>query len=141
MIKSESFGFGPFIGKCKPTADYIPVGACSDQNTEAKNKRIRKGEDPFKTHKSKGKIRIESSKNEKEKQKFDTNIQKAVLDIAGSLEKSFRKFSKNTRDKAWDRITSPDGEKEIKKIIQDPNRQLNTFQKLAFKEWILTQTN
>lgn len=64
MIKSESFGFGPFIGKCRATADYIPVGACSDQNTEAKNKRIRKGEDPFtKIYKPKGKIKIESFKS------------------------------------------------------------------------------
>ena len=81
------------------------------------------------------------AKPEKDKQKFDTNIQKAILDIAGSLEKSFRKFSKNTREKAWNRITSAEGEREIKKIIQDPNRQLNTFQKLAFKEWMITQTN
>lgn len=81
------------------------------------------------------------AKTEKDKQKFDTNIQKAVLDIAGSLEKSFRKFSKSTREKAWNRITSAEGEREVKKIIQDPNRQLNTFQKLAFKEWMLTQTN
>lgn len=81
------------------------------------------------------------AKPEKDKQKFDTNIQKAILDIAGSLEKSFRKFSKNTREKAWNRITSTEGEREIKKIIQDPNRQLNTFQKLAFKEWMITQTN
>lgn len=80
-------------------------------------------------------------KTEPKQQKFDTNIQKAVLDIAGNLEKSFRKFSKNTREKAWNRITSAEGEKEIKKIIQDPNRQLNTFQKLAFKEWIIAQTN
>ena len=81
------------------------------------------------------------AKPEKDKQKFDTNIQKAILDIAGSLEKSFRKFSKNTREKAWNRITSAEGEREIKKIIQDPNRQLNTFQKLAFKEWMITQTS
>jgi hypothetical protein len=68
MIKSESFGFGPFIGKCRATADYIPVGACSDQNTEAKNKRIRKGEDPFiKIYKPKGKIKIESFKSFLEK--------------------------------------------------------------------------
>lgn len=79
MTKFESFGFGPFIGKCKPTADYIPVGACSDQNTEAKNKRIRKGEDPFKkSYKTKNKIKIESFKSflarkntENEKQKFE----------------------------------------------------------------------
>lgn len=69
-------------------------------------------------------------------QKFDTNLQKAILDIAGNLEKSFRKFSKSTREKAWQRLTGPDGDKQIKKILVDPNRQLNTFQQLAFKEWL-----
>ena len=69
-------------------------------------------------------------------QKFDTNLQKAILDIASNLEKSFRKFSKSTREKAWQRLTSADGEKQVKKILVDPNRQLNTFQQLAFKEWL-----
>lgn len=72
-------------------------------------------------------------------QKFDTNLQKAILDIASNLEKSFRKFSKSTREKAWQRLTSADGEKQVKKILVDPNRQLNTFQQLAFKEWLLNE--
>jgi len=149
MNKNESFGFGPFVGKCRQTDDYMPVGACSDQNTEKENRRIRDGKGPiFKYVKEKSTIPKESISKEtsiteagkpkkKETQKFDTNIQKAIVDIAGNLEKSFRKFSKSTRDKAWDRLTSAEGEKEIKKILQNPNRQLNTFQKLAFKEWLV----
>ena len=41
---NESFGFGPYIGDCRPTDNYIVVGACSDQNTAAQNEKIKKGE-------------------------------------------------------------------------------------------------
>lgn len=71
-----------------------------------------------------------------ETKKTDTNLQKAILDIASNLKKSFSKYSRNTRDKAWKRITSAEGEREVDKILLNPERQLNTFQKLAFKEWI-----
>jgi hypothetical protein len=63
--------------------------------------------------------------------KPNSNIKDAVVDIAKSLEGVFKKYTKNTREKAWKKITSKDGEKEIKKIIIDPTRPINTFQKLA----------
>ena len=63
--------------------------------------------------------------------KNDTNVKDAIVDIAKSLETVFKKYSKNTREKAWKKITSKDGEKEVKKIIVDPSRPINTFQKLA----------
>lgn len=73
----------------------------------------------------------------------NTNVKQAIVDIAKSLENVFKKYSKNTREKAWKKITSKEGEKEIKKIITDPNRPINTFQKLAtqkehykFNDWI-----
>jgi hypothetical protein len=70
-----------------------------------------------------------------------TNLRGAVVDIAKSLEAVFKKYSRQTRMKAWGKITSKEGEKEVKKILNDPNRQINTFQKLAtknesFKEWL-----
>jgi len=70
-----------------------------------------------------------------------TNLRGAVVDIAKSLESVFKKYSRQTRAKAWDKITSKEGEKEVKKILNDPTRQINTFQKLAtknesFKEWL-----
>jgi len=42
----EMASFGPYIGGCGPHADFIPQGACSDQNTPKENKAIRKGEKP-----------------------------------------------------------------------------------------------
>ena len=43
--------------------------------------------------------------------KNDTNVKDAIVDIAKSLETVFKKYSKNTREKAWKKITSKDGEK------------------------------
>jgi len=76
--------------------------------------------------------------------KSNTSVKDAIVDIAKSLENVFKKYTKNTRTKAWEKITSKDGEKEIKKILNDPARQTNTFQKLAsqknesrsFGKWI-----
>lgn len=60
-----------------------------------------------------------------------TNLKDAIMDLARGIESTFRKYTKNTREKAWDKITSKDGEREIRKIIVDPNRQLSPFAKLA----------
>lgn len=70
-----------------------------------------------------------------------TNLKNAIVDLAKSLESVFKKYSRQTRNKAWLKITSKEGEKEIKKILNDPDRPINTFQKLAtesFKDWIKT---
>jgi predicted kinase len=74
----------------------------------------------------------------------NSNLKNAIVDIAKSLENVFKKYTKQTREKAWNKITSKDGEKEIKKILIDPTRQINTFQKLAtqnesFKTWLENQ--
>ncbi len=60
-----------------------------------------------------------------------TNLKNAIVDIAKSLESVFKKYSRQTRSKAWEKVTGKDGEKEMKKIINDPSRPINTFQKLA----------
>lgn len=70
----------------------------------------------------------------------DTNRQKAIIDMAFSLARVFKKYSRYTREKAWEDLTKPDGKKEIKKILQDPDRSLNGFPKLAFKEWLCSQS-
>lgn len=60
-----------------------------------------------------------------------TNLKDAIMDLARGIESVFRKYSRSTREKAWDKITSKDGEREIKKIMVDPTRQLSTFAKLV----------
>lgn len=83
-----------------------------------------------------------------EKKNNKTNLKDAIVDLAKGLETVFRKYSKSTRTKAWQRITSKKGEEEVRKILVDPSRQVNTFQKLAnesaeepegflkFSEWL-----
>ena len=78
--------------------------------------------------------------------KNDTNLNNAITDIAKNLEGVFKKYSKNTRIKAWEKITSKEGEKQVKKILNDPNIPINTFQKLAtqkensnFKDWLVLE--
>jgi hypothetical protein len=49
MIKFKDWiklreGFGPYIGNCIDTDNYQVFGACSDQNSEKKNKAIRNGD-------------------------------------------------------------------------------------------------
>jgi hypothetical protein len=60
-----------------------------------------------------------------------TNLKDAIMDLARGIESAFRKYTKSTRERAWEKITSKDGEREIKKILVDPNRQLSPFAKLA----------
>lgn len=60
-----------------------------------------------------------------------TNLKDAIMDLARGIESAFRKYTKSTRDRAWEKITSKDGEREIRKILVDPNRQLSSFAKLA----------
>lgn len=70
-----------------------------------------------------------------------TNLKNAIVDLAKGIGNVFKKYSRATRKRAWERLTSKEGEKEVDKILLDPNRQINTFQKLAnknesFSKWM-----
>jgi len=39
----EGSASAPYIGPCIDTDNYIVMGACSERNTDAKNKKIRQG--------------------------------------------------------------------------------------------------
>lgn len=52
-------GSGPYIGDCVDTDDYQVIGACSDQNSEKKNKAYRNSDvDHKKVHKHSDKFRL-----------------------------------------------------------------------------------
>lgn len=70
-----------------------------------------------------------------------TALKTAIVDIARSLKTVFNRYSKTTRERAWDRITSKKGEKEVGKLLVNPNRDLNTFPQLvtSFREWLKLQ--
>jgi hypothetical protein len=71
------------------------------------------------------------------------NVKDAVVDIVKSLETVFKKYSRHTRTKAWDKLTGKQGDREMRKILNDPSRPVNTFQKLVeekgfmgFSKWM-----
>lgn len=66
----------------------------------------------------------------------NANTMHAIVDMAHALAGSFKKYSISTRQKAWRSLSSSRGDKEVAKLIRNPNRPINTFQKLAFREWI-----
>ena len=65
-----------------------------------------------------------------------SNPRQATIDLATALRNVFRNHTKNNREKAWNSITSSAGHKEIDKLIINPNRPLNGFNSLSFKEWL-----
>ena len=68
------------------------------------------------------------------------NPRQATLELARSIRDVFKGLSIQTRRKAWRAISSERGNKEVKKLIVTPNRSLNTFQRLSFREWIAGDT-
>ncbi len=64
------------------------------------------------------------------------NPRRAVLALAKAIRDVFKGLSIQVRRKAWSAITSPQGDKEIRKLIITPNRTLNRFQRLSFREWM-----
>lgn len=60
-----------------------------------------------------------------------SNLKNAIMDLAREIDAVFKKYNKNTRKKAWERITSSAGEKEVSRILEDPKRQISPFMKLA----------
>jgi hypothetical protein len=66
----------------------------------------------------------------------NTNAMRAIVDMAQALAGTFKKYSISTRQKAWKSLSSSKGDKEVAKLIRNPNRSINTFQRLAFKEWV-----
>ncbi len=61
----------------------------------------------------------------------NSSLKNAIMDLARGLETVFKKYTRSTRNKAWDKITSKDGEKEVARILRDPSLTVAPFGKLA----------
>lgn len=68
-----------------------------------------------------------------------TTIQDAIVDMVKALKPVLKKYTRHARTEAWDKLSNKRGNNEMKKILDDPDRPINTFQKLAFKEWIQSE--
>lgn len=55
----------------------------------------------------------------------------AVEDMAKALVKVFAKYSRHTREDAWEQLTSVKGKKEVDKLLINPSRSLAQIRKLA----------
>lgn len=69
----------------------------------------------------------------------NTNLPSAIVDMAKSLSGVFKKYSRQTRGKAWKRLSSARGDKEMEKLAKNPKIPLSNFKKLQFKEWLMEE--
>lgn len=66
---------------------------------------------------------------------------KIITDLAKGIRDVFKKYSRHNRERGWNTIKSGEGEKQIKKLIVDPNIALSGFERLTFKEWVQSRSN
>lgn len=72
----------------------------------------------------------------KKKNDTNTSVVNAITDMARSMSGVFKKYSRQTRAKAWHRLSSDKGDKEMDKLALNPKRPISNFRKLQFKEWL-----
>ena len=65
-----------------------------------------------------------------------TGTQKAIEQIAKALADVFKKQQRQTRERAWKKLQTGEGKRAVDQLLNNPNRPLNQFPKLAFKEWL-----
>jgi hypothetical protein len=64
----------------------------------------------------------------------------ALADLLGCVKSTFKKYDRTARRKAWDALQQGKGHEKVKKLINNPDQQINnsaTF--LRFKEWYYAQ--
>lgn len=68
----------------------------------------------------------------------NTDARPAVQDLLNAIRGVFAKYTRSTREKAWDNgIQSADGRKAIDKLIKNPKVPIvGAYRFLKFKEWI-----
>lgn len=74
--------------------------------------------------------------HEKKSSGSSNSTQKAIMAMAKSLSIVFKGFNRQTRQRAVKQLTKPDGRRALDQLAQNPNRPLNQFPKLAFRDWV-----
>jgi glutaredoxin-related protein len=70
-----------------------------------------------------------------------SNARDVALDIAKYLQGTFKRTTRQARKAAWRTLSTGKGKEEIDRLLDNPDRSLNTISNLNFKEWIkLTET-
>jgi len=65
-----------------------------------------------------------------------SNARDVALDIAKYLQGTFKRTTRNARKVAWRTLSSGKGKEEIDRLLDNPDRSLNTIANLSFKEWL-----
>lgn len=60
----------------------------------------------------------------------------AVNDLIHALRDVFKKYSRSSRRKAWNKVKDHAGEAVIDKLINNPSFPLRGLDRLIFKEWL-----
>lgn len=72
----------------------------------------------------------------------DSDARKATRDIYGVLKGIYKRYSRTARQRSWERLTSAEGERIVKRIIQNPSVPTPGLDRLAFatfREWLESQ--
>lgn len=73
----------------------------------------------------------ESPKKKDSKKDDDTNKIHAVMDLAEKIQSVFKKYTLNTRRKAWRKINSKEAQDLFEKLLINPSRSLSPFKSIA----------
>ena len=67
------------------------------------------------------------------------NPRQAIVDMASALREVFKKYTRAVRRKAWKKLISNQGQKEIEKVLNQTSRPVSRFRTLPFAEWVSLQ--
>jgi hypothetical protein len=65
-----------------------------------------------------------------------TNPKDAIEDMAKALKGVFKTYSYSSRKSAWENLIKGKGKAEVEKLLVHPDKQVNQFKKLSFREWL-----
>ena len=68
--------------------------------------------------------------------KSRSNERQAIVDMAAALRGVFKDYMRDTRRRAWKKLTTGQGKKDIEKLLNQPSIPLSRFRKLVFAEWL-----
>ena len=68
-----------------------------------------------------------------------SNERQAIVDMAAALRSVFKDYIRDTRRRAWRKLTTGQGKKDVEKLLNQPSIPLSRFRKLVFADWLTLQ--
>jgi len=65
-----------------------------------------------------------------------SSSREVAVDIAKALKGVFKISSRRARKNAWRALSTGKGKAEIDKLVDNPDRSVNTISRLSFREWL-----